>query len=95
MHVPRFLRLLLVLLALCWSGWFLAGAFQRWRYESVFAMIAPVYIPIELMAHYRRTMDWQTPLLLASLPLLFPLTRWLLRLGHCLKKCVVVYGGKK
>jgi hypothetical protein len=95
MHLPRFLRLLLILLALCWSGWFLVGAFQRWRYESISAMIAPVYIPKELMKHYRRTQDWQTPLMLACLPLLFPLTQWLLRLGHYLKKIVAAYGGKK
>lgn len=60
---------LLGLAALAWSGWFLVGAFQRWRWEHVCSMVCPPFVPVEFIEQHRRAMDWQTPLLIAVLPL--------------------------
>ena len=62
---------LLGLAALGWSGWFLASAFQRWRFEHFCAMVCGPFVPVELAEHYRHAFDWQTPLLAALLPLAF------------------------
>lgn len=60
---------LLGLAALAWSGWFLVAAFRRWSWERVCSMACPPFMPAELVEEHRRSMDWQTPLLIAVLPL--------------------------
>ncbi len=62
-------RFLVGLAIIAWSGWFLAAALQRWRFERVCSMVCGPFVPVELVEHYRRAFDWQTPLLAASLPL--------------------------
>lgn len=71
MHSPARPRVALasLLLGLGWSGWFLWSAFGRWRHESICAMNCGPFAPAELADYYRRAFDWQSPLMLAALPL--------------------------
>lgn len=64
---------------LVWSGWFLAAAYKRWSWEHVCSMVCGPFIPVELVADYRRSTDWHTPLSLALLPLALLASYWLLR----------------
>lgn len=66
---PARLRLLLLVLSLGWSGWFLWAAFGRWRFEVFCSFVCGPFVPVELAEQYRRAFDWQTPLMLAALPL--------------------------
>ena len=65
----RLRRGLFVLVALTWSAWFLAAAFERWRFEVMCSMTCGPFWPVELVEELRRAMDWQSPLLAALLPL--------------------------
>lgn len=60
---------LLALAGVAWSAWFLVSAFQRWRHERICSMVCGPFVPVELAEHYRRAFDWQTPLLVALVPL--------------------------
>jgi hypothetical protein len=44
------------------------------------------FFPAEQADYYLRAFDWQTPLMLASLPLAVLLVSWLLRLWLCQTK---------
>lgn len=77
--MPSPVRWLLLAPALAWSGWWLALAFQRWRYESLCAFICSPFIPPDMVDYYRRAFDWQTPLVWAALPLLMLPVVWLQR----------------
>lgn len=68
---------LLVLAVLVWSGWFLTAAFQRWRFEAVCSVACGPFWPVELAEAMRRSMDWQTPLLVAAVPLAVLLGCWM------------------
>lgn len=84
---PRLLRLAALLLGLGWSGWFLWAAFGRWRFERVCSMACGPFAPAELADYYRRAFDWQTPLMLAGVPLAALVVCWLLlRLSAGLQK---------
>jgi len=78
---PRLLRLAARLLGLGWSGWFLWDAFGRWRFERVCSRFCPAYLPSDMPEYAEqvwRSMDWQTPLSLAALPLAALVVWWLL-----------------
>lgn len=68
---------LLALVALAWSGWFLVAAFERWRFEAFCSMACGPFWPVELAEGLRRSMDWQTPLLVAAVPLAVLLGCWM------------------
>jgi hypothetical protein len=53
-----------------WSCWFLAEALPRFRFDRMCAMICEAFTSPEGVAAMRHAMDWQTPLILAGLPLL-------------------------
>lgn len=76
---PARLRLLLLVLSLGWSGWFLWAAFGRWRFEVFCSFVCGPFVPASLAEQYRRAFDWQTPLLLAAAPLAALAACWLLR----------------
>lgn len=69
MRLVRRSRLLLALAALAWSGWFLVAAFRRWQFEVFCSMTCGPFVPVELVAEFRRAGDWQSPLLVALTPL--------------------------
>ncbi len=73
----RLLRGLLVLAALSWSAWFMSVALDRWRFEAMCVMTCGPFWPVELVEELRRAMDWQTPLLLALLPVGLLLGCWM------------------
>jgi hypothetical protein len=77
MRRPRPLTLLLLLPALAWSGWFLRIAWRKFLNELRCASECPVFMPVEFIEQHRRAMDWQTPLMLAVLPLVLLMT-WLI-----------------
>jgi hypothetical protein len=60
---------LIDLVVIAWSGWFFVVAFQRYQFELFCAMTCGPFWPIELVDEIRRSMDWQTPLLMAIVPL--------------------------
>lgn len=87
MRVAYPVRLLLALPVLAWSGWFLWAAFKRWQFSVFCSMACPAFIDAETAPAHFRAMDWQTPLLLACLPLAALGAAVLLRaLLHPLKK---------
>ena len=79
MRFPRLAVLLVAAPAVTWSAWFLWQAFRRWRFEHFCAMACGPFVPVELADHYRRAFDWQSPLLLAALPLAALAAYWALR----------------
>jgi hypothetical protein len=82
-------RLTSLLLGLGWSAWFLWDAFGRWRLESICAFACPAYLPEDMPEYAEqlwRSMDWQTPLMLAALPLAALVVWWLLCLLVGLQK---------
>ena len=60
---------LLTLAGLAWSAWFLWAAFGRWRFERFCSMACGPFVPAEQADYYRQAFDWQTPFLMAVLPL--------------------------
>jgi hypothetical protein len=65
----RLLSSLLTLTALAWSGWFLSIALDRWRFEAMCVMACGPFWEAETVDLIRRSMDWQTPLGAAIVPL--------------------------
>ena len=49
-------------------------------------MVYGPFVPAELATAYRRAFDWQTPLMLAGVPLAALVVWWLLRLSAGLQK---------
>jgi hypothetical protein len=86
MHTLRLFRLPLTLVLLAWSGWFLRLAWQRHANDWFWATTGPPFLPADMpgyIAQVRQSIDWQTPLLYALLPLaavgLWSLLRTLIR----------------
>ena len=73
----RVLHGLLVLAAFAWSAWFLSVALDRWRFEAMCVMTCGPFWEAELIGQLRAEMDWQTPLLLALLPVGLLLGCWI------------------
>lgn len=54
---------------LVWSGAFVCEALRRWRFDRICDMSCGPFWEPELIGPLRAQMDWQTPLVLACLPL--------------------------
>lgn len=72
-------RFALVMLVLAWSGGFAWQALGRWSYTRWCARTCGPFVPVELVEQTRRAQDWQSPLLLAALPLASLAAYWALR----------------
>lgn len=72
-------RFALVVLVLAWSGGFAWQALGRWSYARWCAKTCGPFVPVELADDFRRAFDWQSPLLLAALPLAALAAWWLAR----------------
>lgn len=59
-----------LLMAAAWAGGFAWQALKRWSYASWCARTCGPFTWVELLDQHRRASDWQTPALLAALPLL-------------------------
>jgi hypothetical protein len=79
MHWPAYLRPLLFLAAIGWSGIQLFEALQRWSFARICVKTCGPYWPAELVGQLRAEMDWQSPLVLATVPLLLGAVAWLWR----------------
>lgn len=73
MELPRLLQPLLrrwpLWLGLLWTGYFLWTAYRRSARERISAMVDPPYVSPDRVEHFRHLYDWQTPLMLAAIPL--------------------------
>jgi hypothetical protein len=73
MELPRPLQPLLrrwpLWLGLLWTGYFLWTAYRNSARERIGALVDPPYVSPDMVEHFRRLYDWQTPLMLAATPL--------------------------
>lgn len=79
----RVARLLALLLTIGWSGGFALAAWRAEVQAQFWTTAGPVFLPASMpdyIAQVRRSTDWQTPLMLAALPLALFLSWRLLRL---------------
>lgn len=88
-------RFLLALPAIIWSGWFLTIAFKRWSYAGWYSRSFGPFIRLENLPRHLHATNWETPLLLATLPLTVFGAWCLLRSFHGSKFCGPPDGGQK